>query len=161
MCKCGVQEGHFHRPGCDLKVFPIDGGPDMTPEQAHALNRIYRRDYQRTLQQLTHLRDSPVEVETWETWVDHTTAAQVWEDNHSRPAYRRYQGVELEESVPGLLLDSDVRVYPCADGCGGFVCVSGAYAALLGPTDVGWFIKSHAPKGCSHVGPVFKQKACA
>lgn len=133
----------------------------MTPAQAHALNRIYRHDYFRALKNMTHLRDNPIEVRTWESWADDVTAAQVWNDAAARPAYRRYQGVDLGQSNPGVLLDGDVRVYPCADECGAMVCVSGPYATLMGPTDAGWFITEHAPKGYTHHGPRFTQRAVA
>lgn len=161
MCSCGVPEAHFHRPGCDLKVFPIDGGPDMTPAQAHVLNKIYRRDYRRAVLQMTHLRDTPLEVETYSTWEDHVTAREVYADAASRPAYYRHQGFELPPSAEGVLLDGDVRVYDCACNCGGRVLVSGPYAVLRGPPEAGWWITEHAPRGISHHGPRFKQRALA
>jgi hypothetical protein len=159
-CSCGVQEGRLHRPGCDLTIFPIPDGPEMTDAQAHALNRIYRRDYKRHVLTLTHLEGNPEEVPTWETWADNVTGEQVFLDADARPAYRRYQGIELNTPTP-VLAYTDIRVYPCADGCGASVCVSGPLAALRGPTSTGWFVSDHAPKGYSHHGPRYREKACA
>ena len=161
-CKCGVDEGRLHRPGCDLAVFPMEGGPDMTPAQARTLNRIYRRDYTLTVRAALHLWEQPDEpVATWETWADQTTSGDVFVAAYQRRLPARVQGIELEPSRETALIDADVRIYPCADGCGAEVVVSGPYAALLGPTEVGWFLTEHAPKGIAHHGPRFKTRARA